>query len=402
MINLDEKYDIVVIGAGIVGINVAIQLAQRKPELSVLVVEKEKNPGLHASGRNSGVIHAGFYYSPDSLKAKFCREGNEQLRNLCEKLSIPIRETGKVVVSQHVSQVDRLEQLFQRGLTNGVELEIYEDKYLQKFEPLARSQGGFIWSPNTAIADPKLLMTNLVKFATAVGVKFSYGCTPIIMDDGIRLGQRKISYKHLVNSAGTQSIAIANVFGVGTEYSLLPILGTYVYSNYERLPLKTLVYPLPDPINPFLGVHFTITTDGFVKIGPSAIPVFGHEQYSLMESPNYFEIIDSAKSISVMALHHPSSTLKLILRELPKIFTSKLLKDAEKLIPSSKKGVKWEKKAGGIRPQLVNLSSGVLEQDFIVKSNLYQTHILNTISPGWTSAIPFAEWITKTHILPKL
>lgn len=402
IIQLDKKFDVVIIGAGIIGVALSLELAKKTKELAVLVIEKEKAPGLHASGRNSGVVHAGFYYSPESLKAKFCREGNVKLQATCRKLEIPIRKTGKVVVSQNTTQTSALEKLFQRGLENEVEVEIYEDRHLSRFEPLARSSGGFIWSPTTAVSDPKALISKLVSQARDMGVEFSFGSVPRFAGGEIDLDGSRIKYCHLVNSAGAQAIEIAHNFGAGKNYSIMPFLGTYAYLNSGTLPLRTLVYPLPDPVNPFLGVHFTITTDGLIKIGPSAIPIFGGEQYNFSQIPKIKEIMQTMKSAGVMGARHPLSTLSLIHHEFPKMRIATLVKEAGKLVPSARRLKGWKRKPGGIRSQLVNLESGKLEQDFIVEVTQRETHILNAVSPGWTSAIPFAEWICQEYVLPRI
>jgi L-2-hydroxyglutarate oxidase len=397
---LDKGHDIVIIGAGIIGVSLSIEIVKRDRSLSILVIEKEEAPGTHASGRNSGVIHAGFYYSPESLKAKFCKDGNAKLRAACTELGVPIRNTGKVVLSQDESQVPLLEKLFKRGIENGVEIEILEDRFLHKFEPLAKSTGGFIWSPTTSVSDPRLLISRLVQKAKSIGVQFQFGTTPKILEGELQFNGSRIKYRHLINCAGSQALKIAQGFGAGKDYSIMPFLGTYAYVDSKSLPLQTLVYPLPHPVNPFLGVHFTVTTDGLTKIGPSAIPVLGGEQYNFFEIPNFREILKTFNSVATMGARHPKSTLNLVHQEFPKIRTRRLLRDAEKLVPDAKFAGEWKRKPGGIRSQLLNLRTGNLEQDFIVEATEHETHVLNAVSPGWTSAIPFAEWIYEKYIAP--
>jgi len=399
---LDKSHDIVIIGAGIIGVSLSIEIAKKNRSLSILVIEKEDAPGTHASGRNSGVIHAGFYYSPESLKAKFCKDGNVKLRVTCAELGVPIRNTGKVVLSQNESQVPLLEKLFERGIANGVEVEILEDRFLPKFEPLAKSSGGFIWSPTTSVSDPKLLISRLVQKAKSLGVQFLFGATPKVSDGELQFDGSQIKYRHLVNCAGSQALKIAQAYGGGKDYSIMPFLGTYAYVSAKSLPLQTLVYPLPHPINPFLGVHFTVTTDGLTKIGPSAIPILGGEQYSFFVFPEASEIVNTFKSAATMAVRHPMSTLNLVRQELPKIGTKRLLRDAEKLVPSARFAGDWKRKPGGIRSQLLDVRTGRLEQDFIVEVTNSETHVLNAVSPGWTSAIPFTEWIYEKYVKPHI
>ena len=400
--SIEKRVDIVIVGGGIIGIAIAIEIAKKDKGLSILLIEKEKSIGLHASGRNSGVIHAGFYYKPQSLKAKFCREGNIQLKETCKKLGVPVLNTGKVVVSKDTNQASILEKLFMRGVENGVNLEIFEDHFLSKFEPLAKSKGGFIWSPDTCVSDPKMLISKLAKQALDLGIKFVFGESPQFKNRELYLNGQRILYRHLINSAGSQAIDIANSFNAGKKYAVLPFLGTYAYLNSGSLPLKTLIYPLPHDVNPFLGVHFTITPNNQIKIGPSAIPILGREQYTLLQLPRLKDMFQTMKSSCAMGLKHPHSTFTLAIGEFPKIRVSKLVKEASMLVPSAGVAGVWKRKAGGIRSQLVDLHSGELVQDFLIEKTENETHILNAVSPGWTSAIPFAKWIHMEHVLPSM
>jgi len=265
----------------VVGLSVGIALLDAKPALKVLILEKESKIGSHASGRNSGVLHAGFYYSPDSLKARFCREGNLELKSLCNEGGIPVQTCGKVVVTQNDEEESRLELLHAHGVANGVELEIHDGGYLQTYEPLARTHRRFLWSPNTAISNShSVILFMLEKFMKLGGrilfkttVKLSFNSGEVVVKGN------SYKFKHIVNCAGAQSDRIAKEIGVSDEYAMIPFVGMYRATSISRLPLRTLVYPVPHKINPFLGVHFTLTVDGKVKIGPTAIPILGREQY---------------------------------------------------------------------------------------------------------------------------
>lgn len=397
-----KKVDIVIIGGGIIGVTLAIEIATRASRFSVLLIEKENSLGLHASGRNSGVIHAGFYYSPHSLKAKFCRDGNAKMVETCSKLGVPIRKTGKVVVAQESKETPELENLFERAIANEVSVEIFEDNLLSKFEPLARSKGGFIWSPNTYVGDPVMLLNKLEKKALDLGIQFVFGITPEFFDGKLILDGESIDYKHLINAAGARAIEIAHSYGVAKKYSAMPIMGTYAYLKFGTLPLRTLVYPLPHKENPFLGVHLTITSKGEVKIGPSAIPVLGGEQYSFSKLPRSIEIIQFGRSLKSMLSMHPIDTLALIKQELPKILTVQLVKEAARIVPSVIDAGEWQRRASGIRSQLVELDSGDLVQDFLIENSSSETHILNAVSPGWTSAFSFSKWLYEKYVLPGL
>jgi L-2-hydroxyglutarate oxidase LhgO len=394
-----ESYDHLIVGGGIVGLSVGLELLIKYPNSRVLIVEKEQDTGLHASGRNSGVLHAGFYYSPDSLKAKFCSQGNSELREVIAADSIPLNECGKVVVAQNEEDLTRLEVLFQRGISNGVKLELLPASELTKFEPLAITFKKFLWSPTTAVSNPELV-TEAIKnrFLKHGGQICTNAIASINKDGDIYINARKINAENVVNAAGTGAIHFAHAAGVGKDYSQLPVLGLYKITSSKNLPLSTLVYPVPNPKNPFLGVHFTLTVDGSVKIGPTAIPVLGREQYSLQNLPNLSDIRSSISSIFAMMKDSPRSLWSLAATELPKVSLKVLTESGALLVPSSNSQVSWKTKKPGMRAQLVNLSTGKFEMDYVVRKYRNQVHILNAVSPGWTSSLPFARWIVAEYL----
>jgi len=401
---MSKKCDVLIVGAGAIGLSTGIALLQRRPDLKVIIAEKEKDIALHASGRNSGVIHAGFYYSPDSLKAKFCREGNLELRKLAKKYGIPVKDVGKVVVTQNDDEDFRLNALYERGVTNGVELELHAADKLKAYEPLAVTHNQFMWSPNTGISDP-------IAIAMAMRDEFYSLGGKIEINSKIKLQEsrgevfdstNKFQFKHLINAAGAQADRISRLVGVGSDYAMLPFMGVYRATSSRNLPLQRLVYPVPHPINPFLGVHFTLTLDGKVKIGPTAIPIGGREQYSFTQGWSGSDIAQAflgVKSLVSSDSHDFGAILK---SEWPKLIQKMLVKESTKLVPTAS-GVKdWHRKPPGIRAQLVHLPTGKLEQDFIVTTHVNATHVLNAVSPGWTSAIPFGNYVTENFVLPKL
>jgi len=398
----EPKSDVLIIGAGIVGLSVGIALLQARPSLKILVIDKETGPGQHASGRNSGVLHAGFYYSPDSLKAKFCREGNAELRKLCIENEIPVLECGKVVVARNAEEDARLDLLYSRGITNGVELEIYDAKNLEKHEPLARTHGRYLWSPKTAISDPRAVATAMVRRFESLGGKISYNSKVQISESSGEVCVKGFEAKYVINSAGAQSDRLARGLGMAKDYAMVPFMGIYRSVEAKKLPLKRLVYPVPHPINPFLGVHFTLTLDGNVKIGPTAMPILGREQYSLASGWSLSDIGQALVATNALIRGSAHSFSDILKSELPKLKQSLLVKESATLVPSARQIKEWKKKPPGIRSQLVNIKSGRLEQDFIVENFHNSTHILNAVSPGWTSAIPFGRWVATEKVLPNL
>jgi L-2-hydroxyglutarate oxidase LhgO len=395
----EPKSDVLIIGAGIVGLSVGIALLQARPRLKILVIDKEVGPGQHASGRNSGVLHAGFYYSPNSLKAKFCREGNAELRKLCIENEIPVLESGKVVVARNAEEDARLDLLYSRGITNGVELEIHDAANLEKHEPLARTHGRYLWSPKTAISDPKAVATAMVKKFESLGGRVSYSSKVQVTESSGEVSVKGFEAKYVINSAGAQSDRLARGLGMAKEYAMVPFMGIYRSVEAKKLPLRRLVYPVPHPINPFLGVHFTLTLDGKVKIGPTAIPILGREQYSWAAGWSLPDIGQALIAATALVRGKAHSLGEILKSELPKLRESSLVLESATLVPSAGQIKAWTKRPPGIRSQLVNIKSGKLEQDFIVQNFHNSTHILNAVSPGWTSAIPFGRWVANEYVL---
>jgi L-2-hydroxyglutarate oxidase LhgO len=395
--------EILIIGAGIIGISIGNALLEINPRLKILIVDKERFLGAHASGRNSGVIHAGFYYSPDSLKARFCRIGNVELRRLCKQHKIPILNSGKVVVTKNKDEDIRLTRLFERGVANGVDLEILDAKELRRLEPLASTNEKFIWSPTTAVSNPQLVLEAMAKEFSDKGGRILFENRIEIEENGeeVFVKGSKISANFIVNAAGAHADYLSRSIGVGNEYAMIPFKGVYRSTSQHNLPLQRLVYPVPHPINPFLGVHFTLTTNGLVKIGPTAIPVSGRERYSFSEGWSFSDAKQALKGTTAMLRDDPRRLGGIIKDELPKLLEFNLVAESALMVKAANNVKEWERRKPGIRAQLVHLPSGQLEQDFVIKAKYNSLHILNAVSPGWTSAIPFGRYISNI-VLPNI
>jgi len=234
----------------------------------------------------------------------------------------------------------------------------------------------------------------------SLGGKINFGTAVTLIQKNSEIYESSLQYdaKHFINADGAQSDRIARKVDVGLEYAMLPFMGVYRATEEKNLPLKRLVYPVPHPINPFLGVHFTLTVDHKVKIGPTAIPISGREQYSFTEGWSISDIMQAVKGIKSL-VRGDSHDLKTILKtEWPKIIQYQLIKESTELVPAANHVKNWSKKPPGIRAQLVHLPSGKLEQDFVVKSAANATHILNAVSPGWTSAISFSRHVINQNL----
>ena len=401
--NNSEKYDYTIIGAGIVGIAIGIALLEKNSKKKVAIVDKELQPGVHASGRNSGVLHAGFYYSPDSLKAKFCKVGNQELSEYCKKNNLPFKNIGKVVVTKDSSEIGRLRDLFERGLKNGINLELLPQKELDKIEPSANTSQEFIWSPTTSIADPKLVNLSLAdKFINLGGVFYFDQKAKLVEKNGVVelvLNSKTFPTETIINSSGAAAAMLAKQVGVGKEFVCLPFLGSYWRSKQNSQTPTKLIYPVPNPVNPFLGVHTTNTLSGDIKLGPTAFPVIGKEQYKLTEGFNFNELREFIVASKSMMKSKSMDFRSLAFTELLKQFKFKVVSNSKYLSDTIKLNNGWEKYPAGIRAQIVNLENNSLEMDYIVRSDKNVVHVLNAVSPGWTSALPFGRWVVENQPL---
>jgi len=396
---VEKNVDFLIVGGGILGLSIGLEVLRNFPDSRTLVVEKEAGSGLHASGRNSGVLHAGFYYSADSLKARFCADGNLELRKVIRDHNIPLLECGKVVVAQNEAELAQLIKLHERGNKNGVKQEILSASELIKFEPYAKTYKEFLWSPNTAVSDPKAVIQALEHEYLTKGGQILHNSKFATNDQfDHRVNGEKIKAKKIVNVSGTGAIKIANLLGEGLEYAQLPVLGLYKVTDDRAVPLKTLVYPVPNPEYPFLGVHFTLTLEKKIKIGPTAIPIIGSEQYSKASKVSRDDLKGSLKAIKSLVLNSPMLLASLAIAELPKVSTRRLVTDGERLVPNARLISSWKYKEPGIRAQLVKLEDGKFEMDFVVRSSNGVIHVLNAVSPGWTAAIPFAKHIFDNYL----
>jgi L-2-hydroxyglutarate oxidase len=396
--------DVLIVGSGIIGLSIGVATLEAKPNARILVIEKEKRPGLHASGRNSGVIHAGFYYSPESLKAKLCGDGNIALKTLAKKYEIPILNCGKIIVAQTEDENGSLDSLMARGEANKVDLEIHPEKNLNKFEPLAITKERFIWSPGTSVADPIELLNALRNEFERLGgkINFETEVSLKLLQGEVVTKSNQFDFKLLINASGAHSLKHANEVGVGMNYLNMPFLGMYRTTSYSELPLSKLVYPVPHPVNPFLGIHFTITNNKMVKIGPSAIPILGIEQYQLLGKVSFNEVKSSASAFFSLLTGSRHKISDLYVKEFLNLIPSVLVKRASRIVPGALDIKDWKPYKSGIRGQLINKVNGELAQDFLIEEKLNSIHVLNAVSPGWTSAIPFGKYIAEKYVLNKI
>lgn len=389
-------HDVAVIGGGIVGLALADAWLARHPGSSVLVLDKEPALAAHASGRNSGVLHAGFYYAPDSLKAQLTRRGNQMLKAFCAERGVPVRETGKVVVTTSAEQLESLDALYARGEANGVPLEMVDEAGLRELEPLARTHERALWSPSTAVADPVAVVEALGDRVRERGGEIRLSTPVTAAGPGwVRTPTESIGVGHIINAAGLYADRVAHWFGVGEDYRMLPFKGLYWYSDWPAGRLQRHVYPVPDPRNPFLGVHLTVTVAGRTKVGPTAIPSLWREDYAGIRGIKPAEVADIARLYPrfLRSPHHDVPGL--VRSELPKYSRRYLVAQASALVPSVRTEDFRERGRVGVRAQLLHVPTGRLEMDFVVEPGERSTHVLNAVSPAWTSSLAMAEWIVE-------
>lgn len=386
-----KTFDFVVIGAGIIGLNIALLLKKRFSGSRICLIEKEKQPGLHGSGRNSGVLHAGFYYSADSMKARFCKEGNKHLTEYCMERGLPINRCGKLVVAADEAELAGLEELLRRGRANGVEIEEISEVEAREIEPRAITFHKALFSPTTATVSPQAVVCAMADDARKAGIEILTDTAFIAQDERrVRTSQGDINAGYVVNAAGLYADRIAMSYGFSQNFRILPFKGLYLYANEGEPGLRTNIYPVPDLRYPFLGVHFTVDVMGRTKIGPTAIPAFWREQYGGAENFNFSEMTEILMRDASLFWHNDFGFRQVAFREFQKRSRSKLTQLAGRMVKGVRQDAykKWGKP--GIRAQLVNIREKRLEMDFCFEGDDRSFHVLNAVSPAFTCAGPFS------------
>jgi (S)-2-hydroxyglutarate dehydrogenase len=389
-----ESCDFLVVGGGVVGLSIARELKRRRPGASVVLLEKEADCGEHASGRNSGVLHAGFYYAADSLKARLTRDGNRRLREFCAAKAIPVNRCGKLVLPRDEAEDRALDELFRRAKANGVEVSEVDEKTAREIEPRAKVRRRALWSPTTSVTDPKRVVAALRADAAAGGVTVRAGTAWLGARGRAALTSAgEIEAGFVVNAAGLQADRVARAYGFSKRYAMLPFKGLYLYSDEKPGSLRTNLYPVPDPRYPFLGVHFTVSPDGRAKIGPTAVPALWRENYGGLARFSLAEFAAIARLQARMMLQSSWDFRRLAWEEIRKQSRARLVELAGSLAEGVRLDdyTRWGKP--GLRAQLVDLETGLLVGDFLWEGDGRSLHVLNAVSPGFTCSLPFADLV---------
>lgn len=386
--------DILIIGCGITGLTIARELAERNFE-NIIIIDKESRIGSHASGRNSGVLHSGVYYSAGSLKARFCVEGNRLMKEYCIENNLPIKNIGKVIVAADEKRLENLYELKKRADHAGAVAKIIDEKQLAEIEPNAFTFEKALFCPDTSVVSPLQILEHLVdklKSSGKVTIKLGTSFKGLIGNSKVITNYGEIKFKKIVNAAGAYAEKIAQVFGIADQYNIIPFKGTYKKLKKESSKLVNgNIYPVPDLDNTFLGVHFTRSVDGTVYAGPTAIPALSRENYGMWEKLDK-ETLKILYRDGILILLN-TSFRNAALNEAKKYLNHYFYKEAKTLVPKLKPGDLENSNKVGIRPQLVHWPTKKLVMDYVVLKDGDSIHILNAISPGFTTSMAFSKFI---------
>ena len=388
--------DYVIAGAGITGLSIARELVLRRSG-TILVLEKEHMSGLHASGRNSGVLHAGIYYAPGTIKARLCLAGNRLWKEYCRANELPLLETGKTIVTRSQTELGALALLAARAAENGARVSVITPEELREIEPHARTVEQALYSHETAALDPKRILAHLEMWLRDRGVAFRYGCGVVgrAQRRTLSTSDGPVPYGAFINAAGAWADRIARSFGGARGLALLPFRGRYRLLRPERASLvRGNIYPVPDLRNPFLGVHLSRNVHGDVYAGPTAAPVFGREQYSWLPD----DLIEALRVFALDAvLFLRNGGFRANAAAEVRRYGAGFLREVRTLVPEIQRRDLLPSAKMGIRPQLVHLGRAELVSDFLVEKAEDSVHVLNAISPAFTSAPAFAQFLVDEY-----
>jgi (S)-2-hydroxyglutarate dehydrogenase len=391
------QQDIIVIGGGIVGLATALRIKETRPDLKVIVLEKEREVAVHQTGNNSGVIHSGLYYKPGSLKATNCIKGYHQLIEFCEQENIPYEITGKIVVVSKPEQRKQLEDLYVRGQQNGLEgLKKLSLAEMQEYEPHVTGVEG-LWVPQTGIVDYKLVCQKYAEKLRSLGADLHFNEKVVSIAKGHSLSIVKTEHnvfetKLIINCAGLQSDQVAQMSqDEKINLRIVPFRGEYFKLRPEKEYLvKNLIYPVPDPNFPFLGVHFTRMMKGGVEAGPNAVLAFRREGYKKLDV-DFKELWDTLAwpGFQKVAFKYWQMGLGEMYRSFSKAAFTKALQE---LIPEIQENDLIEGGAG-VRAQACDRSGGLLD-DFAIIEDEKVINICNAPSPAATSSLSIGETVS--------
>ncbi|MDI6029056.1 L-2-hydroxyglutarate oxidase [Corticibacterium sp. UT-5YL-CI-8] len=387
-----STYDVVIIGGGIVGVATALRITDRYPDFSVAIIEKEADLALHQTGRNSGVIHAGVYYKPGTMKALFCREGVEATIQFCKEHSIPFDQCGKLIVATKPDDLPRMIALHERSKENGLDVERLDAKELARREPRITGLGA-LFVPTTGIVDYSVVARTMGAEVKRRGGEILTGHEVRGIreeSDGVTIetGRATIKARHLIVCGGIMADRLAKLSGLMLDFQLVPFRGEYFRLGSDKDDIvKHLIYPVPDPALPFLGVHLTRMIGGYVTVGPNAVLAFAREGYRFTD----FSFKDTAEVLGYRGFRTLARThLALGLSEMANSLSKRRYLALCRQYCPELKVEDLQPYRAGIRAQAV-MADGTIEHDFIIRSTSRIVHVCNAPSPAATSSMPIAR-----------
>ena len=404
-----KSCDYLIVGGGIVGLTIANQLAQRKFTSNIIVIDKEDELGQHSSGRNSGVLHAGIYYEPGSLKSKVCVSGATRLKEWMIDRGLSIKKCGKLIIPQKAELDPQLDNLFNRGKENGALISFVNAREIEKIVPEANiTSGRGLWSPNTSVVNPLDVINQLKKELIEAGVKIITSAknwtlnrigSQITVDQNIQ-----INFGYLINSAGLYADQVAQKFDVGNDYKIIPFKGIYwKLRRNSPFNINVNLYPVPDLNVPFLGVHFTPSAlNNSVSIGPTAVPAFGRENYNIFQNIQPLDAMLDLAFLGQQYFLNKGGFRKYVHEQALQGFPLFFLKAAQELIPNIKYFHIEPSRKVGLRAQLFDIKNKKIVKDFLCINGAKSTHIVSSISPAFTASFSFADLIIDNYVLPNI
>lgn len=399
-------FDFVVIGGGIVGLSTAMQLLQQRPGASLVVLEKEQAVAHHQTGHNSGVIHAGVYYTPGSLKAQLCTAGAQRTREFCDEHGIPYRNTGKLIVATNEAEAIRMDALFERATANGLTLERVDAAGLREREPHIAGVEA-LFSPTTGIVDYTLVCQKMAEVIVGLGGEVRLGQRVTAIAESlseVRVdvatggeGTDVVYGQQLVVCGGIQADRLARMAGLDIDIQMVPFRGEYYRLPQSRSDIvSTLIYPVPDPALPFLGVHLTLMMDGGVTVGPNAVLGLAREGYPKLS-------VDPADVMQFLRYKgfwkFARTQVKTGATEMwNSLYKPGYLELVRKYCPELEVG-DLQPEPAGIRAQALR-ADGTMVEDFLVYNTDRMVHVCNAPSPAATSALPIGAMVAGRVLQP--
>jgi len=394
------NYDVIIVGGGIIGFSTAYQLLKRSSNLKVAIIEKETTASFHQTGHNSGVIHAGVYYPPGSLKANFCLEGNRATKQFCLEKDISFKQIGKLIVATDELELQRMNVLIDQCQKNGLNYNVLTESETKAKQPEINALGS-IFVGDTGIVNWRQVTQKYAECFKQLGGDIYYNQEVISIDESNHVvtiktkTHEKYECNYLITCAGLHADRVVKLSKLAPEFKIIPFRGEYykLPDKYSQV-FKQMVYPVPDPALPFLGVHFTPQIEGFTTVGPNAVLALSREAYSWSQ----LNIKDAAEIFTFMPTwkllkRHWSSTLIELYSSLSKAY---YLKRAQKYFPNLKKSDLISYPAG-VRAQAVDFQGNFIN-DFLFVNTLRILHTCNAPSPAATSSLPIGMHIINTFI----